>query len=107
MKKAKRHHRRPIPSAEASFGPPFGKKRLAPNEFETLSGLVAGSDGGAVFCGNTGKKAQDGSGDVYLAKTDAKGNLSWKKFFGGKDWEEALDLIPTRDGGFALAGLTN
>lgn len=83
------------------------EKTLGNSEFENLSGLVASSDGGAVFCGNTDKKAENGSGNVYLAKADAKGNLSWKKFFGEKDWEEALDLITTRDGGFALVGLTN
>ena len=36
------------------------EKTLGTNEFETLSGLVAGSDGGAVFCGNTGRKAEKG-----------------------------------------------
>ena len=79
---------------------------LGASEFETLSGLAATSDGGFVFSGNTGKKGGTGAGDVYLAKADARGALLWKKWFGEGGWEEALDLIATRDGGFAMAGLT-
>ncbi len=82
------------------------QKNLGSSEFETLSGFVTASDGGFVFCGNTGKKAENGSENIYLAKADAKGNLVWKKFFGEKGWEEALGLIATRDGGFAISGLT-
>ncbi len=82
------------------------EKNIGTEAFETLSGFVPASDGGFVFCGNTGKKAENGAENIYLAKADAKGNLSWKKFFGEKGWEEALGLIATRDGGFAIAGLT-
>ena len=83
------------------------EKNLGNSEFETLSGFVATTDGGFVFCGNTGKKAENGDGNIYLAKADAKGTLAWKKFFGEKGWEEALGLIATRDGGFAITGLNN
>jgi len=82
------------------------EKNLGTSEFDNLSGLVLAADGGVVFSGNTGKKAEKGSGDVYLAKADATGNLQWKKWFGEGGWEENLDLIATRDGGYALAGLT-
>ncbi len=82
------------------------EKNIGSDVFETLSGFVPASDGGFVFCGNTGKKAENGAENIFLAKADAKGNLSWKKFFGEKGWEEALGLIATRDGGFAVAGLT-
>lgn len=83
------------------------EKNIGNSEFETLSGFVAASDGGFVFCGNTGKKAENGAENIYLAKADAKGKLVWKKFFGEKGWEEALGLIATKDGGFAIAGLHN
>ncbi|MCC6461210.1 MAG: caspase family protein [Saprospiraceae bacterium] len=82
------------------------EKTVGAGELETLGGLALASDGGIVFCGNTGKKGGSGSGDIYLAKTDAGGSLLWKKYFGEANWEEALDLIATRDGGFAIAGLT-
>lgn len=82
------------------------EKNVGAGEFDKLTGLALAADGGFVFCGNTGKKAETGDGDVYLAKTDVSGNLLWKKWFGGGKWQEALDLIATRDGGFAIAGLT-
>ena len=82
------------------------EKNVGASEFENLSALAMAADGGFVFCGNTGKKAEKGSGDVYLAKTDGNGSLLWKKWFGEGGWEEALDLITTRDGGFAIAGLS-
>lgn len=83
------------------------EKNLGSSEFKTLSGFVATTDGGFVFCGNTGEKAENGDRNIYLAKADAKGQLVWKKFFGEKGWEEALGLIATRDGGVAIAGLNN
>ena len=82
------------------------EKNLGNSEFETLGGLALATDGGYVFCGNTGKKAEKGTGDIYLAKADANGDLKWNKVFGEGSWEEALDLIATKDGGFAIAGLT-
>jgi len=82
------------------------EKNIGASEFETLGGLAPATDGGFVFCGNTGKKGGSGTGDIFLAKTDARGELQWKKWFGEGDWEEALHLIATQDGGFAIAGLT-
>ncbi len=82
------------------------EKNLGASEFETLAGLALAPDGGFAFCGNTGKKAGAGAGDIYLAKTDARGEVQWKKWFGEGGWEEALHLAATHDGGFAIAGLT-
>lgn len=82
------------------------EKHHGREEFATLAACVATPDGRFAIAGNTGKKAPGGSGDVYVALFDAQGGLLWKKFFGEKDWEEALALAPTPDGGFAIAGLT-
>lgn len=76
------------------------------DEFVTLSAMVPISDGGVVFAGNSGKKSPTGSGDAYCAKIDAQGKITWRKTYGGEDWDEGLGLISTREGGFALAGLT-
>ncbi|MFN0015898.1 MAG: caspase family protein [Saprospiraceae bacterium] len=81
------------------------EKNLGKSEFETVSGLVFAPDGGFVFCGNTGKESGTGKGDIFLAKTDIRGELVWKKWFGEGGWDEVFDLIATHDGGFTLAGL--
>lgn len=82
------------------------EKNIGASEFETLANIVMASDGGFVISGNTGGKAEKGSGNVYLTKTDANATVLWKKWFGEAGWEESLDLIACRDGGFAIAGLT-
>jgi hypothetical protein len=69
-------------------------------EFGAASGLaVSGTD--LVLTGNVKK-----GGDVFLLKTSLKGEKRWSKVFGGKEWEEALGLINTAEGGYVICGLT-
>jgi len=43
---------------------------------------------------------------TYLVKTDANGQEVWAKTYGeGERYEEGFELIPTLDGGFAIAGI--
>jgi hypothetical protein len=67
--------------------------------------LIQTSDGGYAIAGTTYSFGA-GSGDVYLVKLDANGNLQWTKTIGGpkSDWGESL--IQTSDGGYAIAGNT-
>ena len=46
------------------------------------------------------------SGDVYVVKLDANGNLQWTKAIGGPKIEEGYSIIQTSDGGYAIAGYT-
>jgi hypothetical protein len=74
--------------------------------------LVATSDGGYAIAstynytarGVLGHGSGVGSGDFYLVKIDTSGNIQWNKTYGGTDIEEALSLVKTHDGGYALAG---
>ena len=83
--------------------------QLGKDEFAGISGIVRAPDGGFVFCGNTAGKASGGKGYIYVSKIDAQGKLvaGWPKFFGGKGWSEAGDIIATHDDGYAIAGKTN
>ncbi len=61
------------------------------------------SDGGFIVAGMTQSFGQ-GSYDVYLLRTDARGDTLWTRTFGGPGLEDARGVIETRDGGFAIIG---
>ena len=67
--------------------------------------LILTSDGGYAIAGAT-ESFGAGSGDVYVVKLDAKGNLQWTKTIGGPESEGGYSLVQTSDGGYAIAGYT-
>lgn len=60
------------------------------------------SDGGYAFVGFTTVRSP--YADLYLAKTDAYGNLEWDRIIGGNDEERGESLGQTTDGGFIIVG---
>jgi hypothetical protein len=69
------------------------------------------SDGGYVAAGWTESKNGDvsgnhGSRDAWVVKTDASGNIQWRKCLGGSDYETAHEIQQTSDGGYVFAGYT-
>ncbi|MBK8415147.1 MAG: T9SS type A sorting domain-containing protein [Bacteroidetes bacterium] len=64
------------------------------------------SDGGFLIAGTTDSWGAGGN-DFYLVKTDASGNVSWTKTFGGAFDDVANSVKQTSDGGYIVAGETN
>ena len=69
--------------------------------------VVQTSDGGYAIAGATHSSGAGGS-DFWLVKTDSAGNVQWNQTYGGtdllEDIEQALSVIQTFDGGYAMAG---
>jgi hypothetical protein len=63
-------------------------------------------DGGYVIAGTTSSYGE-GNSDVWLVKTDNKGNWMWDKTFGGKNNESGASVQETSRNEYILAGTTN
>lgn len=74
-------------------------------DFDVASSVQQTTDGGYIIGGYTTSFGA-GNVDFYLIKTDAAGNLTWSKTYGGPDSEYCTDAIQTTDGGYILAGWT-
>ena len=64
------------------------------------------SDGGYIATGYTDSSGAGGP-DVWLVKTDASGNQSWAKTFGGAFNDEGFSVSTTSDGGYIIVGYMN
>jgi hypothetical protein len=63
------------------------------------------SDGRYIVAGITYSFGVD-SGDIFLIKTYANGNVQWAKTYGGTGDEWAYSVQQTSDGGYIVAGYT-
>ena len=63
------------------------------------------ADGGFVLAGYT-ESFGSGERDVYLVRTDPKGEEIWARTFGGEYRDEAHHVEQTADGGFIVAGFS-
>lgn len=89
-----------------------GWNRTYGEEGDDFAGLtrciVQTTDDGYIIAGGINHiLAPSSSGDAWLVKTDASGNILWNKTYGGigNDW--AFSIVQTLDGGYAWTGSTD
>ncbi|MFC1949714.1 PKD domain-containing protein [Chloroflexota bacterium] len=76
------------------------------SDYEFATSLQHTTDGGYIVAGITLSYGA-GSGDVYMVKTDASGNVEWEKTIGGVSSDYAHSVCETADGGYIMAGETS
>jgi hypothetical protein len=80
-------------------------KTIGGTEVDGGISLIQTSDGGYAITGTTNSFGTP-SGDVYVVKLDANGNLQWIKTIGGTYNDVGRSIIQISDGGYAVAGET-
>ncbi len=63
------------------------------------------SDGGYIVAG-TKDGGSEGTGDFWIMKLTAAGDISWQKTYGNADSDWPYSLEQTADGGFIVTGMT-
>ena len=74
--------------------------------------IIAATNGDLVVAGVAGINDGDvtathGGGDAWVVRLSGTGTLRWEKSFGGTGGEDATDIVPTTDGGYAFTGSTS
>ncbi len=81
-------------------------KSFGGRDNDLAASVIQTSDDGYMIAGTTSSYGAGGS-DVWLVKTNSKGNWLWDKTFGGKGDDLAASVIQTFDGGYIIAGTTS
>lgn len=69
-------------------------------------GFCPTPDGGYLFIGST-KSYGAGNKDIWAIKTNTNGDTQWTRTYGGINADEGFGVAPTRDGGYAIGGMTS
>ena len=88
-----------------SGGNELWRRTFGGASYDSVRSVQETSDGGFVLLGYT-KSFGAGNYDAWLIKTDASGNETWSRTFGGGNMDFGSSVMQTTDGGFILAGYT-
>ena len=83
------------------------QKELISEAWGDYKKISISPNGNIYLGGNTKKGGGQNIGDVWITALDKNGNELWRKFFGGKLWEELNDLKALPDGSLLFCGETN
>ena len=88
------------------------KKTYGGTFYEMGQSITTTPDGGLVLTGYTSSNDGDFGGmnkgdyDIFVIKLDSRGDVQWKKTYGGSGSDQGLSITTTSDGGSVLTGGT-
>lgn len=87
-------------------------KKYGGADLDYVKRIKQTKDGGYIVIGNIESKDGDinhnyGNVDIWILRLDAKGDILWKKNYGGSNKEEGSDIIESVEGGFLFVGSTS
>lgn len=74
--------------------------------YEGAGFVINTSDNGYLLAGSTRPDGVDQDDDMWIIKTNVSGVALWNETYGGEEHDNGHSIIPTADGGFAVAGST-
>ena len=90
------------------------QKTIGASGIDELNSFALANDGGYIINAASdspasGDKSEDsmGSDDYWVIKLNAEGNVEWDKTLGGTGIDNAVNAIPTMDGGYLIGGFSN
>jgi len=80
-----------------------------PNGYISSTGnsIAQANDGGCIITGSTALYNTVGVTNVYIMKLDSTGDLQWAKTIGGIRDDEGYSIVPTKDRGYAITGVSS
>lgn len=72
--------------------------------WDEIEAFVQTNDSGYVFVGRIGIGDSASPSELWVGKTDGSGAMQWNQTYGGKWNDQAYAVIPSREGGYAIAG---
>ncbi len=82
-------------------------KTFGSTGYQYGASMVQTSDGGFAFTGISEESNGLGLHDVYFVRTNASGDKTWEKVYGGSDNDQGYGIVQSSDGNFYITGLTN
>jgi hypothetical protein len=70
-------------------------------------GYIIGAESNSNISGDKTEDAFDASGDYWILKLDASGNIQWQNTIGGTGYDSIESISQTSDGGYILSGFSD
>lgn len=84
------------------YGNVVWQKTIGGTKNDAANSVVPTADGGYIIAGYTYSKGA-GQSDVWVIKTNSKGNPEWENTYGGIEADQAVAVLPSPDGGYMVA----